>query len=109
MVGAALAVLVGIAVVSTGHGGELAPSDAGPPAPELPPGRTLTPADLERVRFARGMWGYPAEQVEDVLDRAAQSLAERDARLADLERRLFTRQPGQRSQEDEPAGEEESW
>lgn len=113
MVLAAVAVLVGIAVVSTGYGGELSSADPRRPGLQLPSGRTLAPADLERVRFSLGFWGYPPVEVEDVLDRAVQALAERDAHIADLEHRLLTRQLNDAGDADETAnpeaGEEESW
>lgn len=97
MIAAALVVLAGIAVVSTGHGGELAPAASHRPGLELPAGRTLTAADLEHVRFSVGVWGYPPAQVEEVLDHVVRALAERDAHVADLERRLRARQLGEES------------
>lgn len=110
MIVAAVAVLAGIAVVSTGHGGELAPADPHRHGVELPSGRTLTPADLESIRFTPGLWGYPPDQVEEVLDQVARSLAERDAHIADLEHRLLARQlGGHTATGGTESGEEESW
>lgn len=116
---AAGAVLAGIAVVSTGHGGELAEPfpDRVPELAELVAGGTVTPGDLEQVRFPTGFWGYPPRQVDDVLDRATRALAERDARISDLEQRLLTHQVGaagggepvRRIRPEGATGEEESW
>lgn len=109
MLVAAIAVLLGIAVVSTGHGGELAPADPHRPGVELPAGRSLTPADVEEVRFSTGFWGYPPAQVQEVLDLAARALAERDAHIADLEHRLLTRQVGGGASPGKAETGEEAW
>ncbi len=88
---AAIAVLGGIAAVSAGYGGELAAAEPSRPEPRLPAGLALVAADLRRVRFSLGVWGYPPGQVEGVLDQVAGALAERDAHIADLELRLRAR------------------
>lgn len=109
MLVAAVAVLLGIAVVSTGHGGELAPADPHRPGLELPADRSLAPADVEDVRFSTGFWGYPPGQVHEVLDQVARALAERDAHIADLEHRLLTRQLADGVSRARSEGGEESW
>jgi DivIVA domain-containing protein len=52
---------------------------------ELPD--ALVAEDLRRVRFGLVVRGYRMSEVDEVLDRAAAALAERDARIAELERR----------------------
>ncbi|MGH3320740.1 MAG: DivIVA domain-containing protein [Streptosporangiaceae bacterium] len=94
MVIAVVCVLAGVAVTATGRGGELAWYPYA--VINLPAGRPLTPTDIERLRFQRGVWGYRSSHVEEVLDRFARTLAERDARIADLERHVFADQLGDR-------------
>ncbi|KAD4060438.1 DivIVA domain-containing protein [Arthrobacter yangruifuii] len=58
------------------------------PDPRLPP--VLLPehpaaADVARVRFPVALRGYRMGQVDEVLDRLAAALGERDARIRDLE------------------------
>ena len=43
------------------------------------------------MRFAVGLRGYRMDEVDDVLDRLAVEVAERDARIAELEQRLTAR------------------
>jgi DivIVA domain-containing protein len=57
---------------------------AGLPAADEP----LEPDDLLAVRFALAPRGYRCGEVEAVLDRAAEELAARDTRIAELEARL---------------------
>jgi len=45
----------------------------------------LQAEDLRRVRFGLVVRGYRMSEVDEVLDRAAAALAERDARIASLE------------------------
>ncbi|MGI5349021.1 DivIVA domain-containing protein [Streptomyces sp. CA-250714] len=54
----------------------------------LPPERPVTHADVAGLRLAVGVRGYRMEQVDDVLDRLGAELAERDARIAELESAL---------------------
>ena len=46
------------------------------------------PADVDRIRFSLGLRGYRMEQVDEVLDLLRDRLAERDARIAELEAAL---------------------
>jgi DivIVA domain-containing protein len=48
----------------------------------------LAPDDVDAVRFAVGLRGYRMDEVDEVLDRVADDLAVRDARIAELEARL---------------------
>lgn len=49
------------------------------------PGSALTADDLERVRFGVTLRGYAMSQVDDLLERLGREIAERDARIAELE------------------------
>ncbi|WP_101256899.1 DivIVA domain-containing protein [Streptomyces barkulensis] len=54
----------------------------------LPPDRPLNRSDLEALRLPQAVRGYRMEEVDDVLDRLGAELAERDARIAELEASL---------------------
>lgn len=60
------------------------------PTPSLPP--VLLPdrptaSDVGRIRFSLGLRGYRMDQVDEVLDRLAAALAERDALIEALQDR----------------------
>ena len=57
----------------------------------LPDDRQLGRADVDGVKFAVGMRGYRMDEVDDVLDRLAAEVSQRDARITDLEDRLAAR------------------
>ena len=48
------------------------------------PDRPLTAQDVRGLRFGIGLRGYAMGQVDDVLERLATEVAERDARIAEL-------------------------
>ena len=52
--------------------------------PTLPADRALTADDLHQLRFGITLRGYAMDQVDDALDRLAEELAARDARIAEL-------------------------
>ena len=83
LIGVALA-LFAAAALSTRDGGVLA--DAPPDAADigLPEG-VLMPEDVAGVRFAMAPRGYRMAEVDEVLERCAAELADRDRRLALLE------------------------
>ncbi|MFJ9416011.1 MULTISPECIES: DivIVA domain-containing protein [unclassified Streptomyces] len=54
----------------------------------LPADRPLARADVEAVRFPVTVRGYRMDDVDDALDRLGAELAERDARIAELEAAL---------------------
>ncbi|MEV1010339.1 DivIVA domain-containing protein [Streptomyces sp. NPDC049881] len=54
----------------------------------LPRDRPVGPADVVRVRLPVAARGYRMAEVDDVLDRLAAELAERDARITELETAL---------------------
>lgn len=82
-----LAVLFATAVLATRSDPLLAdaPLDRADLALPEPP---LSPADVAAVRFSMAPRGYRMSQVDDVLSRLADELADRDRRLADLEAQL---------------------
>jgi DivIVA domain-containing protein len=88
----ALAVVVAavtLAVVGGGEGygplPEVAPERLQDP---LPPNRPVDRADVDALRFPLAARGYRMADVDDALNRLAAELAERDARIADLESAL---------------------
>ncbi|MUL39822.1 hypothetical protein FZ103_01275 [Streptomonospora sp. PA3] len=85
---AAGAVLAGVAFAVMGKGGELARFEADHPPLDLPADRPLSGSDVSRVLLPLSLWGYHVRAVDDVLRRVVGALSERDARIADLERRL---------------------
>ncbi|MDF3298049.1 DivIVA domain-containing protein [Streptomyces tropicalis] len=88
----ALAVVVAAVTLAVLGGGE----GTGPlpeAAPErlqdpLPPDRPVRRADVEEIRFPLAARGYRMAEVDDALNRLGAELAERDARIADLESAL---------------------
>ncbi|MFJ8635992.1 DivIVA domain-containing protein [Streptomyces sp. NPDC093568] len=88
----ALAVVVAavtLAVVGGGEGDgplpEAAPERLRDP---LPPDRPVDRADIDSLRFPLAARGYRMADVDDALSRLGAELAERDARIADLESAL---------------------
>lgn len=79
-----LGVLGGVAALAAGYGDALAPAwrDAAPLP--LPTGRLLTADDLAAARFGVSFRGYRMAEVDLVLSRLADELAERDDELARL-------------------------
>ena len=84
-----VAVLGVAAVVAAGGLGSMAPEPTRDVfRQDLPLDRQLTADDLQRLRFGVALRGYAMGQVDDVLDRLSGELAQRDARIAELEARL---------------------
>ena len=52
------------------------------------------PSDIARIRFSLGLRGYRMDQVDEVLDRLAAALAERDALIEALQDRNQDRNAG---------------
>ena len=80
-----LGVLAAVAVLAAGRGGSMAdaPHDRAPGA-ALPEG-DVSREDIEHLRFSLAFRGYRMDEVDATLDRLADQLAERDARIAELE------------------------
>ncbi|MGI5457771.1 DivIVA domain-containing protein [Streptomyces sp. CA-249302] len=88
----ALAVVVAAVTLAVVGGGE-----GEGPLPEVDPERLQDPlpldrpvgrADVDALRFPLAARGYRMADVDDALNRVAAELAERDARIADLESAL---------------------
>ncbi|MDP9418521.1 MAG: DivIVA domain-containing protein [Actinomycetota bacterium] len=80
----ALAVLAAVALVAAGQGDRLAEPERDALPRGLPAG-PLEPAALDEVRFPIVFRGYRMDDVDAVLDRVRGELADRDARIAELE------------------------
>lgn len=86
---AMVAVVAAVTVVLAGNGEE----ELTEPRPDrlhdpLPPDRPLGRADIDALRLPVALRGYRMDDVDDALDRVAAELAERDARIAELEAAL---------------------
>ncbi|GAA2072482.1 DivIVA domain-containing protein [Streptomyces albiaxialis] len=85
---------VTLAVVGSGDGtGRAAAGGLADAPPDLldeplPPDRPVGHADVAGLRLPVAARGYRMDQVDDVLDRLGAELAERDARIAELESAL---------------------
>ena len=64
---------------------------------DLPSGGALTAEELKNVRFGVTLRGYAMAQVDDLLDRLAVEIAERDALIAELAEGATVRQRLQES------------
>ncbi|MBH1935656.1 DivIVA domain-containing protein [Streptomyces sp. AV19] len=87
-----IALVVVVAAVTLavlgGRGGVLPEAEPDRIAWPLPAGRPLARADVEALRLPVAPRGYRMTETDDVLDRLAAELAERDARIAELEAAL---------------------
>jgi DivIVA domain-containing protein len=84
---AVAAVLFVAAVVATQEGDVLLDAPPDRADVDLPAGHVVA-EDLRSVRFGMVLRGYRMSEVDDVLARLGDELAERDERIADLERAL---------------------
>ncbi|MEV0227519.1 DivIVA domain-containing protein [Streptomyces sp. NPDC050704] len=87
----ALVVVVGAVVLAVVGGGESGALPEVPPEhlhDPLPLDRPVHRADVETLRFPLAVRGYRMADVDDALGRLGAELAERDARIADLESAL---------------------
>ena len=84
-----LAVIVFVvAAAAAGRTDPMGPPTQDRAALELPIDRALQPGDVDALRLAVGFRGYRMDEVDAVLDRVRDELADRDARIAELERQL---------------------
>ncbi|WP_328991666.1 DivIVA domain-containing protein [Kribbella sp. NBC_01245] len=82
-----IVVLIGaVAVVASGRWGGMAEVYDDRPDVLVPARRALTADDIESSRFAVGVRGYRMDEVDTLLERVAREVAERDRRIAALER-----------------------
>ncbi|GGR17407.1 hypothetical protein FHS38_002015 [Streptomyces netropsis] len=85
-----LVVVAAVTLAVGGGGGGGALADAAPDriGPQLPAERPLGRADVDALRLPVALRGYRMVETDDALDRLAAELAERDARIAELEAAL---------------------
>jgi DivIVA domain-containing protein len=86
-----IVIAVGVMLAVGRLDGELPETVPGRAPLALPDDRQLGRADVDDVKFAVGMRGYRMDEVDDVLDRLAAEVSQRDARITDLEDRLAAR------------------
>src|SRR5215207_7473113 len=85
--GLIVVLLIGaVAVVASGRWGAMAPAYDDRPDLTVPARQALTAGDLETARFGVGLRGYRMDEVDTLLERVTREVAERDRRIADLER-----------------------
>ena len=82
----ALVVVAGVAVLVVRDRPLIADDPVGSRALAWPPESDVGPQDRAEVRFAVALRGYRMEEVDRVLDDTREALADRDARIADLQR-----------------------
>ncbi|MDX6293319.1 MAG: hypothetical protein QOH50_2394 [Kribbellaceae bacterium] len=75
-----------VAVVASGRWGAMSETYDDRPDVLVPARHALTADDIESSRFAVGVRGYRMDEVDTLLERVAREVAERDRRIADLER-----------------------
>lgn len=94
---AAVVVLGAIALALTGRPGFGRP--LAPPVDTLPPVQLPEDpqsADVDRLRFSPALRGYRMDQVDQVLDRLASALEQRDRQIAELQDELARSGPDRR-------------
>ncbi|MFJ6568331.1 DivIVA domain-containing protein [Streptomyces sp. NPDC091292] len=79
---------VTLAVVGGGESGALPEAAPERFADPLPPDRPVDRTDVEALRFPVTVRGYRMAEVDDALGRLGAELAERDARIGELESAL---------------------
>jgi DivIVA domain-containing protein len=85
---ALVAVVAAVAMAVLGDGGALKDAEPERLDDRLPPDRPLIRSDIDAVRLPVAVRGYRMLDVDEVLDRLGAELAERDARIAELESSL---------------------
>ena len=77
-----------VAVVASGRWGGMNEAYDDRPDMRVPTNRLLDAGDIESSRFGVGVRGYRMDEVDSLLERLAREVAERDRRIADLERAM---------------------
>ncbi|WP_353944565.1 DivIVA domain-containing protein [Streptomyces sp. HUAS MG91] len=98
---AALVVVVAavtLAIVGGGDGGTLRDEPSQFYADPLPHDRPVGPADVDALRLPTAVRGYRMAEVDDALNRLGAELAERDARITELESALASTHAQSRQQ-----------
>ncbi|MGW1199958.1 hypothetical protein ACWD4B_29595 [Streptomyces sp. NPDC002536] len=107
---ALVVVVAAVTLAVAGGGGAGALPESGPDAAfrPFPAQRPLGRADVEALRLPVALRGYRMTETDDALDRLGAELAERDARIAELEAALAGAQAAAIERERRaPSGEEE--
>lgn len=85
--GLIVVLLIGaVAVVASGRWGAMSTAYDDRPDVSVPARQALTSDDIETARFGVALRGYRMDEVDTLLERIAREVAERDRRIADLER-----------------------
>jgi hypothetical protein len=82
---AVIAILIGVFVVATGRGGELAYEHADHAPLDMGP---VSPTDVALLRPPTALWGYNMQVTDEALERIARALRDRDIEIAYLQRQL---------------------
>jgi DivIVA domain-containing protein len=82
---ALVVVVAGVALAVLGDGGALRDVDPDRLDDRLPADRPVDHSDVVHLRIPVAVRGYRMTDVDDALDRLGAELAERDARIAELE------------------------
>jgi hypothetical protein len=85
MILVAAVILVGVFLVATGRGGELAYEHADHAPLDLGP---ISATDVALLRPPTALWGYNMQVTDEALDRIAQAVRDRDVTIAFLQQRL---------------------
>jgi DivIVA domain-containing protein len=88
-------VILGVAAIAAAGGfGEMSRDPVRDTYRQDLPDRPLTAQDLAGLRFGVTLRGYSMGQVDDILDRLATEIAQRDARIAELSGSVRPEAPG---------------
>jgi hypothetical protein len=85
MILVAVAILVGVFLVATGRGGELAYEHADHAPLDLGP---VSATDVALLRPPTALWGYNMHVTDEALEQVAQAIRDRDVTIAFLQQRL---------------------
>ena len=83
----ALVLIVVAVMVAVGRGSAASEVVPDRRAADLPLDRPIVAADIDALRLPQALRGYRMDDVDDVLDRLAEQLAQRDEQIAALQRR----------------------
>ena len=85
MILVAVAILVGVFLVATGRGGELAYEHADHAPLDLGP---VSATDVALLRPPTALWGYNMQVTDEALEKIAQAIRDRDVTISFLQQRL---------------------
>jgi hypothetical protein len=85
MILVAVVILVGVFLVATGRGGELAYEHADHAPLDLGP---VSATDVALLRPPTALWGYNMQVTDEALEHIAQAIRDRDVTIAFLQQRL---------------------